>query len=321
MLTFYEIYKNFIFEDFLDTRSFIIKSGKLSNNIRTAIQELSYSFADFGRWYHLRRQNTIGTDTEWKKEMVDFLSMFKILWRICKHRILRSFKEKVIHSFFNEHNHKFYFNQINEKFHKWLITDFTTIIVPEVIEKLKNNSIFKMGFMVKSLISEFLSSEPPTSYLKEIPLEEFYPPIQSFHINLKKEDRTKENLNKLVSETTRLLNQKLENLSVEDLEKMSNEKFFQGVSGVTDESQSFRIVNAEVFLDHVISTPNFFDNIHELNLDERKIPGILTVNSHASNLLQMKISEVIEEVVDDLVRYQNVFINCIKWEELKDFAK
>lgn len=106
---------------------------------------------------------------------------------------------------------------------------------------------------------------------------------------------------------------------------MDEESYFQGVSGVTDQSQPFidgtRKVSAEAFLNHVISTPDLFDSIHELNRKERKIPGILTVNSHASNLLQIKISEVIESMIDDLVRYQNIFINCIKGNELEDFAK
>lgn len=34
--------------------------------------------------------------------------------------------------------------------------------------------------MVKTLIDEFLVFELPSSYLKDIPLEEFYPPVKVF---------------------------------------------------------------------------------------------------------------------------------------------
>ena len=245
--------------------------------------------------------------------------------KFVKKKIVRSFEEKVIYLIFNEPDEKFHFNRINEKFNKWLLTDFANIIVPEIVEKLKSNSIFKMGFMVKTLIDEFLVFELPSSYLKDIPLEEFYPPVKSFHFHLEEKDRTDENLNQMASEMFRFLSQKKENMSIEDLKKLDEESYFQGVSGVTDQSQPFidgtRKVSAEAFLNHVISTPDLFDSIHELNRKERKIPGILTVNSHASNLLQIKISEVIESMIDDLVRYQNIFINCIKGNELEDFAK
>ncbi|MBC2242859.1 hypothetical protein HCB25_02200 [Listeria booriae] len=140
-------------------------------------------------------------EDEWEKEIVDYISMYKILWRICKKKIMRSLEKNVVSSIFNDIDDKFHFNRINEKFNKWLNDEFVNIIVPEIVEKLELNSIFKMGFMVKNLIDKFLLYNPPISHLKEIPLEEFYPPIQSFHIHLKKEDKTKENLNKLSSET------------------------------------------------------------------------------------------------------------------------
>lgn len=325
MLIFYEMIRSIVLSDFIEKPCTFVKNSTLESKVHKAVLNLMYSFADFGRWYDLRRIDTIGTEDEWENEMIDFGSMSAILWKICKKKIVRSFEEKVIYLIFNEPDEKFHFNRINEKFNKWLLTDFANIIVPEIVEKLKSNSIFKMGFMVKTLIDEFLVFELPSSYLKDIPLEEFYPPVKSFHFHLEEKDRTDENLNQMASEMFRFLSQKKETMSIEDLKKLDEESYFQGVSGVTDQSQPFidgtRKVSAEAFLNHVISTPDLFDSIHELNRKERKIPGILTVNSHASNLLQIKISEVIESMIDDLVRYQNIFINCIKGNELEDFAK
>ena len=66
-------------------------------------------------------------------------------------------------------------------------------------------------------------------------------------------------------------------------------------------------------------TPDIFDRLHELNSKERKIPGLLTVNSQASKLFQIKVNEVYLQQIDELVRFQNIYINLIKWDELETF--
>lgn len=321
MLVFFEVFSNITPKRFSKQFTLAKIARNLPSEVREAILNLAYCFADFGRWYDLKREH----ETKDEKETIDFLSMFQIIWRLCKRKILRSFKEKVVFSIFNEADDKFYFNRINTKFNQWLQTDFTNIIVPEMVEKLKNDSIFKMGYIVKNLIDESLVRNLPPAYLKEIPLEEFFPPVKSYLFHWEEGNKTDENLKKFAEESFRMMNQKMKNLTIEDYEKMSEENFFEGVSGVTDNSTPFvngtRIVGAEKFIDYVINMPAFFDKLHDLNRTERKIPGILTVNSHASNLFQIKVNEVFEGIINDLVRYQNIFINCIKWEELEDFAK
>lgn len=321
---FREIFEWVILKDFLDASYYITIQKGLSYQVQDAVINLFYAFADFGRWYDLRKESTIGND-DWEKELVDVDSMINIMWLISKNKLIRSFEELVIGPTLNEIDGKFHFNRINDKFNRWLNNEFVVIIVPELLEKLEANSIFKMGFMVKSLIDKFLTHDFPPSCLEDIPLEEFIPPIKSYHFHLKQEDRTDENIKKMAEELFRFLHQNKENKTVEDLEKMDKEAFFQGVSGVTDESRPFingtRTVSTQAFLDNVLAMPEFFDSLHELNRTEQKIPGVLTVNSHAANLLQQTISEVIDDIVNSLVRYQNIFINCIKWKELQDFAK
>lgn len=285
-----------------------------------AIRNLAYSFADFARWYDLKRED----EAEDENEMIDFLSMYQIIWKLCKRKLLRSFEEKVIGSVFNEADDKFYFNRINTKFNQWLQTDFVNIIVPEIIEKLKSDSIFKIGYIVKNLIDGSLVRNLPHSYLTDIPLEEFYLPVKSYHFEPYKDDETSEKIAEAWVNMMITMSKK-KRFTIEDIEELDNYKFFEGVEGVIDESKPFinqtRKVNASDFLDSVLATPDFFDRLHDLNFKERKIPGILTVNSHASNLFQVKINGMFETIIDDLVRYQNIFINCIKWEELEDFAK
>lgn len=72
-------------------------------------------------------------------------------------------------------------------------------------------------------------------------------------------------------------------------------------------------------LKRVLETPETFNDVHNLNRTNEKISGILTVNSQTSNLFQEEFNKVILKLIDDLVRYQNNYINFIKWEELETF--
>ena len=111
---------------------------------------------------------------------IDFIEMGLILWQICKTKTIRLFKEKVIKPSFDEYDKKFHFNRINEKLNKNFCTDFIDILIPEIVEKLKCDSIFKMGYMVKSLIDEILVLNLKESHLVEIPLKENYPPMRTW---------------------------------------------------------------------------------------------------------------------------------------------
>ena len=44
---------------------------------------------------------------------------------------------------------------MNSVIYSWVEEQFIQHIVPDVVEKLKNNSIFKIGIMVKDLIERF----------------------------------------------------------------------------------------------------------------------------------------------------------------------
>ncbi|MBE9897076.1 hypothetical protein G8C15_17255 [Enterococcus casseliflavus] len=122
---------------------------------------------------------------------------------------------------------------------------------------------------MKSLIDKFLLPTYPQSFLTDIPLEEFYLPLKSYSFNLQEEDTSDENIEKMVTQLFRLMEQKKIATSIQELEQLSNEQFFQGVTNVTDHSQPLisgtRIVSVDTFLNHVLATPELFDFFHKLD--------------------------------------------------------
>lgn len=248
--------------------------------------------------------------------------MFKIVWALLNKKVVSSFKVQVITEFFNDSEPKFNFNQINVKFNLWYEKYFVNSIIPEFLRKLRTDSIFKMRFMVKDLIDNFIEVDLPKSYLEDVPLEEFFLPMKNYHISFK-EGISDEDIEKLSTEIVEMLTRDTTINDLDDIKRIDGEKFFTEFDFVTDESISFvdetRRVSAQSLLDSILMTPDIFDRLHDLNSKERKIPGLLTVNSQASKLFQIKVNEVYLQQIDELVRFQNIYINLIKWDELETF--
>lgn len=70
------------------------------------------------------------------------------------------------------------------------------------------------------------------------------------------------------------------------------------------------------FKDNII-----FSEVHDLRFQMMKVPGILNVNSQTSKVFQSKLNETILEMINELVKTQNAFINCIEFKELEEFGK
>lgn len=279
-------------------------------------REIFTIFGDYYRWYKIRRFEDI-SDKD-----IDVVSMFKIVWALLNKKVVSSFKVQVITEFFNDSEPKFNFNQINVKFNLWYEKYFVNSIIPEFLQKLRTDSIFKMGFLVKDLIDNFIEVDLPKSYLEDVPLEEFYLPMKNYHISFK-EDISDEDIEKLSTEIVEMLTRDTSINGLDDIKRIDGEKFFTEFDFVTDESISFldetRRVSAQSLLDSILMTPDIFDRLHDLNSKERKIPGLLTVNSQASKLFQIKVNEVYLQQIDELVRFQNIYINLIKLDELETF--
>ena len=286
--------------------------GTDKKKLQNSMLSLFYTFADFGRWYNLRQDKILKED----EIPIDFIMMEQILWRICKTKMIRLFKEKVIKPSFDEYDEKFHFKQINEKLNKNFYTDFITILIPEIVEKLKSDSIFKMGYMVKSLVDELLVLDLKESHLVEIPLKEYYPPMRTWSFN---ESDDSADMRKFAEELVEFNSRKFN--SHEEVNEFF--KKTDGKSGVTTRYliDGTRKVNLEAFVDMIIDTPTFFSEDHDLSSRRMKVPGILNVNSQTSKVFQSKLNETIIGMIDELVKTQNAFINCIEFDELEEFGK
>ena len=111
--------------------------------------------------------------------------------------------------------------------------------------------------------------------------------------------------------------------TIDALKKWEEKNYFENIDTIDYHSTPFindsSRVDIKDFLNKILETPTIFDSIHKLNLINRKIPGLLTVNSQASNVFQEKLNKIVLTQIDDLVRFQNIYINLIKWEELENF--
>lgn len=288
----------------------------ISPDIYEKFREIFIIFGDYYRWYKVRKYDD-NSDKD-----IDVVSMFKIVWALLNKKIISSFKLYVITEFFNDSEPKFNFNQINAKFNLWYAKHFVNSIIPEALSKLQTDSIFKMGFMVKDLIDNFIEVDLPESYLEDVPLEEFLLPVKSYHFNFK-ENLSDEEIMKVSAEIVKMTSRDNTINSLEDIQRINEETFFAEFNFITDESTPFvngtRRVNANSLLDSILMTPDIFDRFHDLNSNERKIPGLLSTNSQASKLFQFKVNEVYLQQIDELVRFQNIYINWIKWDELETF--
>ncbi|MCD0028946.1 hypothetical protein HK309_02895, partial [Streptococcus agalactiae] len=110
---------------------------------------------------------------------------YEIVWRLIKSRLVSSFNQHLVVEMF-EKDKVFNFNQINNVFNNWYHKHFVKIIIPEALKKLESDSIFKMVFMVRYLIENFLVLDLPLSYLEDVPLDEYYLPITNYTIDISK---------------------------------------------------------------------------------------------------------------------------------------
>lgn len=281
-------------------------------DVTTVITNIFRIFSDFNRWYKIKRFEANVTDSE-----IDFESMFEIFWRLMKNKIILSFKEHVVKKVLDESNQQFKFNQIDKEFTIWYYNDFAKSIVPTSLEKLKTNSIFKIGFMVDNLIDEHFVTNIPNSYLEDVPLEEFYLPSKTISFTGGKQSE------EAIQEMARFINDASQATTIERILEWDKKKYFEGIESIDYHEMPFinqtKKVKITELLKRVLETPETFNDVHNLNRTNEKISGILTVNSQTSNLFQEEFNKVILKLIDDLVRYQNNYINFIKWEELETF--
>lgn len=284
--------------------------------------------------------------------VIDQSDMGEKIWLICKEKFIRSFKAGVVLNLFDD----FKYSSINNEVNKWIKGQFIQIIVPELVEKLKSNSILKIGYMVKNLIDDFLNEDLSESFQTTIPLQIRRPKyynlsIQnnaSFH-NLSEDERKKRD--QLFNEALELHRSgKMLDLKTEELEKYEH-------YGIYFREVPETIKTREVDIDAVINQAIVSKSLHKTKAELRpiieespiikisdfnseeeimefyddwydsthftntNIPGYLTNNSQISHRWQQRLNKEIRESIENFIVIQNNLLRLLTEEELIKFGK
>ncbi|WP_368739617.1 helix-turn-helix domain-containing protein [Enterococcus casseliflavus] len=284
--------------------------------------------------------------------VIDQSDMGEKIWLICKEKFIRSFKAGVVLNLFDD----FKYSSINNEVNKWIKGQFIQIIVPELVGKLKSNSILKIGYMVKNLIDDFLNEDLSVSFQTTIPLQIRRPKyynlsIQnnaSFH-NLSEDERKKRD--QLFNEALELHRSgKMLDLKTEELEKYerygiyfrevpetikTREVDIDAVINQAIVSKSLHKTKAElrpiIEESPIIKISDFnseeeimefyddwYDSTHFTNTN---IPGYLTNNSQISHRWQQRLNKEIRESIENFIVIQNNLLRLLTEEELIKFGK
>lgn len=302
-----------------------------------------------GKFVNLARE--LHTSPINEKTVIDLLDITDKLWLMCRENFIRSFKAEVIDELFED----FKFNTINLKVNQWILKHFNKIIVPDVLAKLKSNGIFKIGFMVKSMIEHFINEDLSESFQVTVPVQtkraKHFQLIISNANSFDLPDEMKKVRNQLIEEANQLM-------MSGDLEKMTSETFEKftpygiffkekaevnkvrevDIDAILTQSANSRHLNkiiAELQLTFgqspIIHTSDFnseeeieeffddwYDSAYFKNLN---IPGGLTNNSQLVQRLQERFNEETLESIERFIAIQNNLLSLMTEEELIKFAK
>lgn len=343
------------------------------DNIDVTIQKAALSLAETFAEYNLKRHNFLKTndthmdiinksldcllwsngkliniERDFRNEpineatVIDLSSMRDNMWLVCKKKINSSFKGEVIDVIMND----FKFSTINSLTYEWIIQKFIKIIVPDVIEKLKSVVIFKIGFMVKKLIDEFLEEDLSISFQNTVPLQVTRPESYQIKFNTT-------NLSTLVEDNKEPSEIISEIMSTLEKGEVPFEKYSQyGITikkvpevTKTDEIKIENILNRAinnrgtdrtlnnppvVEMGPIFSTSDFnsvedmeqafeewYENKHFKN---QNIPGYLTNNSQILNSLQNRMNKNTYELIDEYIDIQNNLLKLLTEEDLGKFS-
>lgn len=283
-----------------------------------------------------------------EETVIDFIDMNEKLWLMCKQKCITSFKEKVIKNIFVN----FKYSNINMEVKKWVSCELNNIIIPDVIDKMKSNGVFKIGFMVKNLITDFLDEKLVTTTETTIPVETIQNERRSvsicnFNISELSEEEMKEreeivlriseemmkgeipdNIpeSKLrrygISFGNREESIKSKNVDIDVLlDRASREKRNRIITNNRMRIEEGPIVHSSNFNTYEEMTEYFEDWFNDQNFKNQNIPGYLTVNSQIALRLQERMNNEILESIHNFVNIQINLLCLLNEEELLRFAK
>ncbi len=254
-------------------------SGNLCEFNRSFIDYLCI-FAEFSTWYNFNFNKKCSL-------------LFFTPWIIIKRRLVSSFKHYVIEVIFNDEGQSFKFVEINRQFHRWLEFELANFFFPEIIELLKKDTIFKIGYMVNTLAKEFIEYDLPTLNDDSIPFNylRLKTHISPITVKLKIDEKYRTILKRIHP-------------------NKDNKDNKDNKVGMKELVPVYKILNRNEFLDHVKNNSIKFGG---------KVPGILKINSKASKFVQLELNDLFLNEIKTLTKYQSYLLNLIRYQELEDF--
>lgn len=283
--------------------------------------------------------------------VIDLYDMSDKLWLICREKFIRSFRAEILDNLFED----FKYSSINSKVNQWLIQQFKKIIVPDVVEKLKNNGVFKIGFMVKNLIDEFLDEDLSKSFQNTIPLQTTRDKHFKIYVNNFDGFESRKLSNQETEEKMKLIEKAFEIIQKSELpDSELNAKFLKNgiilrevpAVNFTKEVEIDELLNRAINTRGVGRTlediPMFeespifevsrfnskeeiweaFEQWHEnKHFKNQYIPGYFTNNSQIIQRLQEKMNEEVHESIEKFIDIQNNLLKLLTDEELDKFSK
>lgn len=312
-------------------------------------KSLDHTVIICGKFVNVARE--IHTSPINEKTVIDLLDITDKLWLMCRGNFIRSFKAEVIEELFED----FKFSTINPKVNQWVLKHFNKIIVPDVLSKLKSNGIFKIGFMVKSMIEHFINEDLSESFQVTVPVQTKRAKHYQLMINNANSfdlpDEMKKIRTQLIEEANQLMmSGDLEQMTSETFEKFTPYGIFfkekaevnkvreVDIDAILTQSANSRHLNkiiAEPQLtlgqSPIIHTSDFnseeeieeffddwYDSAYFKNLN---IPGGLTNNSQLVQRLQERFNEETLESIERFIAIQNNLLSLMTEEEMMKFAK
>lgn len=283
--------------------------------------------------------------------VIDLDDMSDKLWLVCREKFIRSFRAEILDNIFDDFN----YSNINSEVNEWLIHQFKKIIVPDVVDKLENNGVFKIGFMVKNLIDEFLYEDLSKSFQNTIPIQTTRDKHFKIYVNNFNGFGSRKLSNQEIEEKMKLIEKAIELTQKSELPNSElNAKFLKhGIIlrevpevNITREAEIDELLNRAINTRGVGRTledipifeesPIFevsgynskeeiweaFEQWHEnKHFKNQNIPGYFTNNSQIVQRLQEKMNEEVHESIEKFIDIQNNMLKLLTDEELGRFAK
>ncbi|MCR1932559.1 helix-turn-helix domain-containing protein [Enterococcus gallinarum] len=293
------------------------------------------------------RSTPINEDT-----VIDFLDMEEKLWLMCKEKMIRSFKTNVISPLFED----FTYSTINSAVSLWITKSFCEDIVPSVVEKMKSNSIFKLGLLSKQLLQDFIIEDLPESFQKTVPIKTTRNAGAQIIIGRRSRKNKKKLSDNELKEQARLFEIAMDMIANNErsdtellaefekydilIEEIPQEEYIREeninsvIGRATSSKYNGRTKNHGPILETgspIFEVPNnisdkIIDDLftrwyEDTHFNNQTIPGYFTNNSQIGNTLQEYLNNNIQIIIESIIHTQNNLLLFLKEEDLLAFAK